>query len=59
MAAELINNLPTGTAIVKALVGNKIESAVVRLPRIDDPSGTPEEQQNIRAQLLAKTDDHG
>jgi hypothetical protein len=55
MAAELINNLPTGTAIVKALVGNRIESAVVRLPRIDDPSGTPEDHRSVRAQLLAKT----
>jgi hypothetical protein len=55
MAAEVINNLPTGTAIVKALVGNRIESAVVRLPRIDDPSGTPEHQQQVRTKLLAKS----
>jgi hypothetical protein len=55
MAAEVINNLPTGTAIVKALVGNRIESAVVRFPRIDDPSGTPQHQQQVRIELLAKS----
>ena len=55
MAAEVINNLPTGTAIVKALVGNRIESAVVRFPRIDDPSGTPQHQQQVRTELLAKS----
>jgi hypothetical protein len=55
MAAEVINNLPTGTAIVKALVGNRIESAMVRLPRIDDPSGTPQRQQQVRTELLAKS----
>jgi hypothetical protein len=51
----VINNLPTGTAIVKALVGNKIESAMVRLPRIDDPAGTPEHQLQVRTKLLAKS----
>jgi hypothetical protein len=53
MAAEVINNLPTGTAIVKALVGGKIEAAVVQLPRIDDP---PERVEGAaKALLLAKT----
>jgi hypothetical protein len=55
MAAEVINNLPTGTAIVKALVGNAIESAVVRLPRVDDPAGTAEAQRQVRTELLAKS----
>lgn len=36
MAAEVINNLPTGTAIVKALVNGRIESALIRLPLIAD-----------------------
>ena len=36
MAAELINQLPTGTAIVKALVNSRIESALVRLPLAAD-----------------------
>jgi hypothetical protein len=55
MAAEVINNLPTGIAIVKALIGNRIESAVVRLPPIDDPAGTPEHQQQVRTKLLAQS----
>jgi hypothetical protein len=36
MAAELISELPTGTAIVKALVNGRIESALVRLPLAAD-----------------------
>jgi hypothetical protein len=36
MAAEIINHLPTGTAIVKALVNGRIESALIRLPLVAD-----------------------
>ena len=36
MAAEVINHLPTGTAIVKALVNGRIESALIRLPLVAD-----------------------
>jgi hypothetical protein len=36
MAAELINHLPTGTAVVKASVNGRIESALVRLPLVAD-----------------------
>ena len=53
MAAEVINNLPTGTAIVKALVGGKIESALVALPYIDDPRERVEGA--AKAHLLSAT----
>ena len=36
MAAEVITRLPTGTAIVKALVGNRVVSAIVQLPLVSD-----------------------
>ena len=36
LAAEAINQLPTGTAIVKALVNGRIESAIVRVPLVGD-----------------------
>jgi hypothetical protein len=36
MAAELISKLPTGTVIVKALVNGKVESGLLRVPRVDD-----------------------
>ena len=36
MAAEVINHLPTGSAIVKALVNGRIESALIRLPLVAD-----------------------
>jgi hypothetical protein len=36
LAAEVINHLPTGTAIVKALINGRIESALVRLPLVAD-----------------------
>jgi hypothetical protein len=36
LAAEVINHLPTGTAIVKALVNGQIESTLLRLPLVAD-----------------------
>jgi len=36
MAAEVITHLPTGTALVKSLVGNRVDTAVVRLPFVND-----------------------
>jgi hypothetical protein len=36
VAAETINHLLTGTAVVKALVNGRIESALVRLPLVAD-----------------------
>jgi hypothetical protein len=38
-AAETINKLPTGVAVVKALVGGTVESALVQLPPVADAPG--------------------
>jgi len=39
-AAEVINKLPTGVALVKALIAGNVESALVQLPRVADaPQG--------------------
>lgn len=37
MAAEAINELPIGTAIVKTRIGGRVESAIVRIPLLVDP----------------------
>jgi hypothetical protein len=36
IAAEAINHLQTGYAIVKAMVGNRIEQALIRIPWVED-----------------------
>jgi hypothetical protein len=37
MAAEAINELPIGTAIVKTRISGRVESAIVRIPLLVDP----------------------
>jgi hypothetical protein len=51
-AAELLCSLPTGTAVVRVVIGGSIQHALVQVPPIDDPAEAVEGV--AQAQLLAR-----